>query len=52
MWAIDDYIPTKRWGETIYTLCAAVADHKILVPLVEKAIAKMCLSPKNASPGN
>ncbi|CAJ1332561.1 unnamed protein product [Effrenium voratum] len=42
VWAIDDYIPTKRWGEKIYTLCAAVADHKILVPLVEKAIAKMC----------
>ena len=50
MWAIDDYIPTLPWSSWgVHALSADVADEKILVPLVEKAMAKMCLSPNNAN---
>lgn len=44
MIAIDDYIPSMRWSSWgIQTMCASIADSKVLGPLIEKAFAKMRL---------
>ena len=44
MIAIDDYIPSMKWNSWgIQPMCASMPDSKVLVPLIEKAFAKMCL---------
>lgn len=50
--AIDDYIPSMRWSSWgIQTMCASIADSKVLGPLIEKAFAKMCGSYTNLRSG-
>lgn len=40
---IDDRVPSLPWNRTsIQNLAAKVVDHKIMVPLIEKAMAKLC----------
>ena len=40
---IDDRVPSLPWNRTsIQNLSAKVVDHKIMVPLIEKAMAKLC----------
>eukprot|EP00435_Cladocopium_sp_Y103_P013571 s4711_g3.t1 len=40
---IDDRVPSMPWERTyIQSLSSKVVDHKIMVPLIEKAFAKLC----------